>query len=87
MGYEQVTLPREACTYHIAHPSGWEAMDPIQKLKFLERRPGIDYSLFIEVTRQMLTEKRRYNLNPSTWGFSDKELEEIVKLPSELNLA
>lgn len=81
LGYEQVVFPREACSYHIDHPLGWEAMDPLQKLKFLERRPGIGHGVLLEVAEVMLAAPRRFDLNPPDWGFADEALEEYEFLP------
>lgn len=81
-GYKQVVFDRHACTYHIDHPLGWEAMDPLQKLKFLERRPGIGYGVLLEVANVMLKEKRRFDLNPPNWGFADEALDEYEFLPT-----
>jgi len=81
LGYTQVVLPREACSYHIDHPQGWEAMNPLEKLKFLERRPGIGYGVLLEVAKYILEQKTHLNLNPSDWGFANEDFEEYELLP------
>ena len=82
LGYEQVVLPREACTYHIDHPQGWEAMDPVEKLKFLERRPGIGYGVLLEVAKYILDKKTHFNLNSPDWGYANEDFEEYEFHPS-----
>jgi len=76
LGYVQYIFPKSACTFHIDHPSGWESMGPLQKLRFLEERPGIDYSLIFETGLYALKKGGRLNLNASTWGFNDLALKE-----------
>lgn len=83
MGYSQVVFPRKACTYHIDHPLGWEAMNPLEKLKFLERRPGIGYGVLLEVAKHALEKKERFNLNPSDWGYANENFEEYEFHPGE----
>ncbi len=80
-GYQQVVFPRKACTYHIDHPQGWEAMNPLERLKFLERRPGIGHSTLVEIGQFMLQEPRHFNLNPPDWGFANEPLEEHAFFP------
>jgi hypothetical protein len=78
LGYQQVVFPSAACTYHIDHPTGWSSMGPIEKLKFLEERPGIDFGVLQEVTYHLLETHKQLNINPTNWGFADEALEEIV---------
>jgi hypothetical protein len=77
LGYKQVVFPSEACTYHIDHPAGWSAMGPVEKLKFLEQRPGIDFGVLQEVTYHLLETHRQLGINPENWGFIDTQLAEI----------
>lgn len=77
LGYEQVVLDAKACTYHIDHPSGWSSMGPVEKLKFLEERPGIDFGVLQEVTYHLLETHQQLNINPPNWGFADEEFDEI----------
>lgn len=83
LGYKQVVFPRKACTYHIDHPLGWEAMNPLEKLKFLENRPGIGYGVLLEVAKFMLEKGGRFNMNPPTWGYADQNFEEYEFHPGE----
>ncbi|HEX2899855.1 MAG TPA: hypothetical protein VHS96_09065, partial [Bacteroidia bacterium] len=78
LGLQQVVFPGEACTYHIDHPTGWSSMEPIEKLKFLEERPGIDFGVLQEVTYHLLEKHSQLNINPPDWGFANEKLEEIA---------
>ena len=78
LGYKQQVFERKACTFHIDHPSGWERLGPLDKLKWLEERPGIGYDILHDVGLFLLKEKCYLNLNPDTWGFSNLSFEEHV---------
>ena len=78
LGMQQVVFPAGACTYHIDHPTGWSSMGPIEKLKFLEERPGIDFGVLQEVTYFLLEKHQKLGINPPNWGFADENLEEIT---------
>ncbi len=78
LGYSQYVFGRNACTYHIDHASGWSSMSPIEKIKFTEERPGLDYGLIFESGLDILKNKSRLHLNGSCWGFSNVELEEFI---------
>ena len=78
LGYRQHVLPPNACTYHIEHAEGWTTMNPIEKLGFLKERPSIDYGLVYELGEHFLKNRKTYNLNPDTWGFSDLTFEEHI---------
>ncbi len=78
LGFHQHVFPRDACTYHIDHPLGWEALSPLEKLKFLADRPALDYALVQEVALHILENREPFHLNSSNWGFADVDLEEIV---------
>ena len=77
LGYKQFIFPSEACAYHIDHESGWESTGIIERIKFSERRPGIGFDLVYDAAYLMLKERHHFNLNPKTWGFSDRDLKEI----------
>jgi hypothetical protein len=81
LGYRQQVFPREACTYHIDHPSGWEALSPLEKVRFLEKRPALDYSLVYEVGREALAKRAAPVLNGNNWGLADETLNEVVCRP------
>ncbi|MBT3250863.1 MAG: hypothetical protein HN729_08200 [Candidatus Marinimicrobia bacterium] len=78
LGYKQVILPPEACTFHIHHETGWASMSPIEKIKFWSERPGIGWDAVLEAGRDMLKDKLRLNVNDDNWGFSDEKLEEYI---------
>jgi len=78
LGYRQRVFPPAACTYHTAHANGWEALSPLEKLRFLADRPALDYGLLLEVAMCALKRKQPLNLNPPTWGYADVELEELT---------
>lgn len=77
-GYRQHIFPRAACTYHIDHSQGWEAMTPMQKIKFSEERPGLGYGVVWETGMYALEKGIRLDLNPKTWGFSNEDLKEYT---------
>lgn len=54
LGYRQRVFSPKPCTYHIDHSSGWESMSLMEKLKFLEERPGIDYGMLYEADMYIL---------------------------------
>ncbi len=78
LGYNQVVFPAEACTYHIDHPSGWSSMGPVEKLKFLEQRPGIDFGVLQEVTYHLLENNAHLGVNTDDWGFASEKFEEHI---------
>ena len=78
LGYKQHVFPANVCTYHIDHPMGWEAMNPIEKIRFLEERPGIDYSLVYNTGIFALKQKGHFNLNGDNWGFANIDFKECV---------
>ena len=85
LGYRQHVFPPEACTYHIDHPSGWEALSPLEKVRFLEQRPAVDYSLVQEVGLDALAKGQGLRLNASNWGYADIDFEESVFPPGRTN--
>jgi hypothetical protein len=87
LGYRQHVFPPEACTYHVDHPAGWEALTPLEKIKFLEQRPAIDYSLVHEVGQYALERRQVLGLNPANWGYADVEFEECTFSPAPAGIA
>jgi hypothetical protein len=83
LGYAQHVFPREACTYHIDHPAGWQALSPLEKVRFLEQRPTLDYSLLQEVGLHALKHRQPLGLNPPDWGFANHAFDEFVFLPGK----
>lgn len=80
-GYAQHVFPPDACTYHIDHPAGWEALSPIEKIRFLEQRPALDYSLLHDVGLDVFRTRQPLGLNPDNWGFADEAFEEHTFTP------
>jgi hypothetical protein len=76
LGYRQHVFPLKACTYHIDHTEGWESMSPLEKVRFQEEKPGIDYGLVYDLGQHILKNKRTYDLNPDNWGHANLELAE-----------
>ncbi len=75
-GFRQVVLAPEQCTYHLDHPSGWMTLAGVEKLRFLERRPALDYSTMREIVLDLLQSGRRLDLNAPDWGLAGEALEE-----------
>jgi hypothetical protein len=78
LGYRQHVFHPEACTYHIDHPAGWSALSPLDKVRFLEQRPALDYSLVYEVGLHAMKAGKPLGLNPPDWGFADLDFEEFT---------
>ncbi|MCB9234395.1 MAG: hypothetical protein H6581_22265 [Bacteroidia bacterium] len=78
LGYEQEIFPVNAFAYHIDHPVGWEAMTPLEKIKFVQERPGIGFDLVWETAMEALAKPMHFNANPPDWGFEGIEFEEIT---------
>ena len=76
LGYRQHVFPLKACTYHVDHTEGWESMSPLEKVRFQEEKPGIDYGLVYDLGQHILKNKRTYDLNPDNWGHANLELAE-----------
>jgi hypothetical protein len=69
--------------YHIDHADGWETItDAAAMLRFLAKKPGLDWWLVVKATIQLMKEgKIKFELNKPTWGFSEHQFEEIVFNP------
>lgn len=76
LGIEQIILPYPCTTFHIHHEEGWASMEPLQVLKFLSKRPGMDWGAMHSAGRYIITHKTNYGINQPNWGFVDKQLEE-----------
>ena len=76
LGYKQVVLPKESCTYHLDHPAGWMSLAGIERLRFLARRPGLDFETFRLAALELLRDGKALDLNSHDWGFASHELEE-----------
>ena len=53
-------------------------MTPLEKIKFLEARPGIDYGLILETGLYALQRKQGLSFNSPNWGFADLTFEEYA---------
>jgi len=82
LGYRQHVFPLPACTYHVDHPAGWQALSPLEKVRFLEQRPTIDYTLLQEVGLHALKHRQPLGLNPPDWGYADHAFEEFTFPPA-----
>lgn len=82
LGLEQKVFPGKACAYHIDHPQGWESMGPVEKLRFLEQRPGIGYGVLWEIGTKSLSEKgKELIFNDAHWGYAKETFAETVLRP------
>ena len=75
---EQIVLAPNACTYHIAHPGGWEIDDPIEKLKFFAKFPILEWWSVWQSGIKIIKEKQNFDINTKDWGLSNSQLEEIT---------
>jgi hypothetical protein len=76
LGYRQEVFPPQACAYHVDHPDGWESMSPLEKVRFFEAKPGLDYGLVYELGQHVLKHQRTYDLNDDDWGYANLILAE-----------
>jgi len=81
LGMKQHIFPRSACTYHIHHEDGWSAMNPIELIRFIEKRPSLDWSVFYEAGKKIIREGTSFGLNRPDWGYKNKGFKEIVFRP------
>lgn len=75
-GIRQVIIPSNACTYHIEHTDGWASMPALETLRFLAKRPGLDWNVVHQAGLSIIRSKSTYGLNNPNWGFADMKLEE-----------
>jgi len=76
-GMEQVIYPREACSYHITHESGWEPGNAVEQLQFYNKRPSLDWWVVDAAGRQIVKDASNFDMNREDWGLRDAELKEI----------
>lgn len=76
LGYKQVVLPAEACTYHMEHPLGWSSLSGVARMRHIARRPGLDFQTFFDAALELLRTGGRLDLNPPDWGLWGQKLEE-----------
>jgi hypothetical protein len=74
---KQVILEQDLCTYHIAHTGGWEITDPIEKLRFFEKFPCLDWWSVWEAGTKIVKEKGDFKINGNSWGLYQYDLEDI----------
>ena len=77
LDYKQVIFDHRAVTYHIEHDTGWESMNPIQKIKFWEKRPGLAHDFIWEAAKYMLYRKQTFYINDDNWGMPSEDFREI----------
>jgi hypothetical protein len=87
LGFRQHVFPLYACTYHMDHASGWETLSPLDKIRFLEERPAMDYSLVYDVGLYLLSEHRGLGLNSPAWGYAGVDFEEREFTPGSASAA
>jgi hypothetical protein len=79
----QVIFPPKACAYHIDHKEGWASMDPLETLKFVSKRPGIDWSVMFHAGKQIIKEGITYGINSKDWGFANERFKEYIFEPGK----
>ena len=77
-GLTQTIFPPNACIYHIDHYNGWESMTALEKVNFINQKPGIGWDIVSETAMQLLKDRTGYNFNKKGWGFADSTFEEVV---------
>ncbi len=80
---QQIIFPPKACTYHIDHKDGWSSMTAIETMKFVSKRPGIDWSVMFEAGKQIIKEEITYGINSESWGFANEKFKEYIFEPGE----
>ncbi len=82
LDYKQVVFAPSACTYHIEHNTGWESMNPIEKIKFWEKRPGLAHDFIWEAAKYMIYRKTIFYINDDNWGMPSEKFQEITLAPT-----
>ena len=77
---KQVILPPNMCSFHIYHENGWESFkeSPIDLIRFIEKRPGLDWHSVYDTGKWMIKNKKLWGLNKSDWGFTKKTFKEYI---------
>jgi hypothetical protein len=85
LGMEQEILPSAMCSFHIHHEDGWEsfAENPVGLIKFMERRPGLDWFTVSETGKWLIKNVRTWGLNKPDWGFRNEKLKEYIFEPGK----
>ncbi|MFK7786896.1 MAG: hypothetical protein AB8B56_17375 [Crocinitomicaceae bacterium] len=74
---DQVIFPKEMCSYHIAHASGWEPGNAVEQLQFYHKRPSLDWWVVEAAGRQIIQDKSNFDMNSEDWGLKNVILQEI----------
>lgn len=77
-GYEQIIFEPQACTYHLAHQNSWNAMNPIERLRFCQKTPGLGWEVVESAGRHLLETESKWNINTNDWGLYNEPLQEIL---------
>lgn len=77
LGYKQISFPTAACTYHIDHFNGWEALGPIERLNFVHSKPSIGFDVVSDASKYIMRNKTTFGFNKPDWGFANNDLKEI----------
>lgn len=78
MGIQQVVLSKECCTYHMQHGDGWDHMEVLQKLKFYQKWPTLDWLAVSEIGEKMIEQNKVFTVNNPNWGYKDMQLDEYT---------
>ena len=80
MDLKQVILPQKMCSFHIYHENGWESFkeSPIDLIRFIEKRPGLDWHSVYDTGKWMIKNKKTWGLNSPTWGFTEENFKEYI---------
>ena len=80
LGVKQVILEPECCSYHIYHADGWESFkdSPIDLIRFIEKRPGLDWHSVDSTGKWMIKNQKGWNLNKPDWGWANNKFDEYV---------
>lgn len=76
-GLEQVVFKRNECTYHIFHNDGWTGFSkPTDMIKFLVKRPSIDWYSVGSVGEYLIQNKCNWDINSDDWGYVNEVFDE-----------
>ncbi len=80
LGIKQEILPAKACSFHIYHENGWESFkeSPVDLIRFIEKRPGLDWYSVYESGKWLINNKKTWGLNKPDWGFANEKFKEYI---------
>ncbi|HWB64502.1 MAG TPA: hypothetical protein VG603_13385 [Chitinophagales bacterium] len=79
LGIQQVLLKPGECIYHIEHKEGWSSFEtPLDVIRFMEKRPGLDWHFVFESAKYINQKKTGWGLNKPDWGFAESNFEEFT---------